>query len=132
MVESDFNANGIPGVVVVGPVWFEGFENFPGSKWTFQVNLRGTLENALSEAHLAVEHIGQDLVSFEIGNEPDIAVLVKELTEYNLTQYINEWNTFADAISEQVLKENKYGLDSWQMFQALTFAGHKKSSSWTV
>ncbi|KAH8817312.1 glycoside hydrolase family 79 protein [Xylogone sp. PMI_703] len=119
------SSNGIPGAVHVGPTWFEGFESFPGTEWTFQVSLRGTVENAVAEAQLCMDHAKHSLISFEIGNEPDIAASQGFAPKnYSLADYVDEWLEYADAISENVLKGNRYGLDERRFFQAFAYAGH--------
>ncbi|KAK2755741.1 hypothetical protein FQN54_005891 [Arachnomyces sp. PD_36] len=102
---SNSSDNGIPDEVYVGPSWFEGFQNFPGSLWTFQVALRGTIENAVAEAQLCMDHAREFLVAFEIGNEPDIAVEQGTVPkDYTMSDYVDEWLQYADAISENVLQ----------------------------
>ncbi|KAJ5745752.1 hypothetical protein N7520_010934 [Penicillium odoratum] len=118
--------NGIPLEVYVGPTLFEGFESFPGVPWTFQVNLANNksnaLENALAEARVALSHIKGNLVALEIGNEPDLYPGAVRALNYSTADYLREWTYFADAISNQVMRGNSYGLDYWRIFQALTFA----------
>jgi hypothetical protein len=120
--ESD---NGIPLEVSLGPVFFEGFENFPSTPWTFQVNLANNksnaLENALAEARAAISHIRGNLYAFEIGNEPDLYPGDVRPLDYTVADYVKEWRSFADAISTEVLHGNRYGLNDWTLFQALTF-----------
>ena len=117
--------NGIPLEVYLGPSFFEGFENFPGTPWTFQVNLANNrsnaLENAIAEARMALDHIKSDLVAFEIGNEPDLYPGDVRPVNYTSADYNMEWNRYADAISKEVLRGNDFGLDDWKLFQALTF-----------
>lgn len=111
--------------VYLGPTFFEGFESFPGVPWTFQVNLANNksdaLENALSEARVALSHIKENLVAFEVGNEPDLYPGAVRPLNYSTADYVREWTGFADAISKDVLHGNPYGLDYWRIFQALTF-----------
>jgi hypothetical protein len=119
------SSNGIPSAVHVGPTWFEGFGNFLGSSWTFQVSHLGTLENAIAEAQQCMNHAKESLASFEIGNEPDIAVQQgQEPKNYTMSEYVQQWLQFADAISENVLKGNPYGLEEQRFFQALVYASH--------
>lgn len=120
--------NGIPVEVSIGKAFFEGFDNFPGTPWTFQVNLANNrsdaLENALTEARIALSHIKEKLVAFEIGNEPDLYPIYPgdvRPSNYTTVDYAEEWNHYANAISKHVLHNNPYGLDSWKLFQALTF-----------
>lgn len=118
-------SNGIPLEVFIGPTLFEGFESFPGVPWTFQVNLANNrsnaLQNALDEARVALSHIKHNLVALEVGNEPDLYPGDVRPLNYTTADYVEEWSYFADAISNQVLKGNHYGLDYWRIFQALTF-----------
>lgn len=124
VLEYDFSSNDIPGEVVIGPVWFEGFTNFPGAQWIFQVNMRNTTENALNEAREVIKYAAENLYAFEIGNEPDIAVMEGEATSYSQSDYVKKWLAIADAITHNVLKGNPYGLDETRLFQVLTYAGH--------
>lgn len=82
------------------------------------------LENALTEARVALNHIRGNLVAFEIGNEPDLYPGDVRPADYSPADYVREWREYADAISEHVLKGNEYGLEEWRMFQALTFVFH--------
>ncbi|KAJ5934791.1 hypothetical protein N7466_004338 [Penicillium verhagenii] len=117
--------NGIPLEVYIGPTLFEGFESFPGVPWTFQVNLANNksdaLDNALAEARVALSHIRENLVAFEVGNEPDLYPGAVRPLDFSTADYVREWTYFADAISNEVLRGNSYGLDYWRIFQALTF-----------
>ncbi|KAJ5286695.1 hypothetical protein N7478_002381 [Penicillium angulare] len=126
-------SNGIPLEVYVGPTFFEGFESFPGVPWTFQVNLAnnksGALDNALAEARVALNHIKGNLVAFEVGNEPDLYPGDVRPLNYSTADYVREWTGFADAISNRVLRGNRYGLDYWKIFQALTFVSKGDSFS---
>ncbi|KAJ5825366.1 hypothetical protein N7474_002504 [Penicillium riverlandense] len=126
IILSSVSDNGIPLEVTVGPVFFEGFENFYETPWTFQVNFANNkteaLENAIAEAEVALSHIKDNLVAFEIGNEPDLYPGAVRPLNYTVANYVDEWNYFADAISEKVLRGNSYGLESEKLFQALTFA----------
>jgi hypothetical protein len=84
-------------------------------------NKSNALENALAEARVALSHIRGDLFAFEIGNEPDLYPGDVRPLNYTVADYVNEWRSFADAISKEVLHGNRYGLDYWRLFQALTF-----------
>ncbi|KAL6886107.1 hypothetical protein HDV57DRAFT_515293 [Trichoderma longibrachiatum] len=86
LVES--GANGIPSAVYVGPAYFEAFNSFPGSLWTFQANLANNATWGLN----------------------------------NTLEYVQEWTTYAGAISEHVLQGNRYGLEEQRFFQGLVFA----------
>lgn len=68
-----------------------------------------------------MKHIKGNLLAFEIGNEPDLYPGSVRPLNYTEADYVREWKYFADAISRRVMKGNKYGLDWWKIFQALTF-----------
>ena len=84
-------------------------------------NRSNALQNALDEARVALSHIKHNLVALEVGNEPDLYPGDVRPLNYTTADYVKEWNIFADAISNQVLKGNSFGLDYWRIFQALTF-----------
>ena len=69
-----------------------------------------------------MEKLGDSLIAFEIGNEPDLYPGAVRPPTYNVVDYVNEWLRYADAISKHVLQGNKFGLDEWNFFQALAFA----------
>lgn len=128
---------GIPDRVFAGPGFFDGFDNFPGSKWSWQLNFGhsfgqpGGLENALEVAQIVMDKVQDKLESFEIGNEPDIMWVPGHRPQtYTLQEYVDEWNSYADAASERVLKGNPYGLEEVRFFQAMTNAMHFER--WTL
>jgi len=91
----------------------------------------GGLENALEVARRVMHAVEGRLESFEIGNEPDIFDLVGHRPEnYTVAEYVREWNQYADACSESVLRGNEYGLEKTRLFQGLTSSGFAKG--WTV
>lgn len=84
----------------------------------------GGLDNAMEVAKLVTDYCQDQLDSFEIGNEPELFVLVGHRSgKYTLADYVREWNSYADAASERVLKGNRWGLAKKRFFQALTFIG---------
>lgn len=115
---------------MIGPHFFDGFLNFPGSHWSWQINMgntfgkEGGLENAMEVANIVLEYLQDRLESFEIGNEPDLMVRFGHREEgYSMTEYVQEWNEYAANTSELVLKGNKYGLEEKRFFQGLLIAG---------
>lgn len=119
-------SNGIPSAVYVGPVYFEAFNNFPGSLWSFQANLANNASWGLNNTMEVCKHVMNtlkgNLIDFEIGNEVDLYPCAVRPCGYTVYDYLQEWTTYANAISENVLKENRYGLDEQRFFQALVFA----------
>ena len=125
-------ANGIPSAVYVGPVYFEAFNNFPGSLWSFQANLANNatwgLNNTLEVCEQVMNTLKSSLITFEIGNEVDLYPCAVRPCDYDIHDYLQEWTTYADAISESVLRGNRYGLDEQKFFQALVFANAELKS----
>ena len=133
MIEEE-GPNGIPEVLTIGSTFFEGFHNFPGSRFHFDLNLvqnsSNGLPNALAEARVALKYIGANLESFEIGNEPDLyAVQGLRPSNYTESDYVIEWTKHAQAVTQQVLASNEYGLNPWTSYQALTYSGANKNFS---
>lgn len=118
--------NGIPSAVYIGPSWFEGFHNFPGSLWNFQANLAsqapGALDNTLEVCRRVMHELKSNLIAFEIGNEPDLYFRNVRPSHYTVNDYVKEWKIYAEAISRQVLKGNPYGLPERTFFQGLVYA----------
>lgn len=119
--------NGIPLRVTVGPSWFEGFHNFPESLWNFQANLasQGTqaLNNTILVCRKVMHELREKLIAFEIGNEPDLYSLTNvRPSNYTVSDYVAEWTRYATAISDYVLRGNKYGIPERTFFQGLVYA----------
>lgn len=132
----DTGANGIPSAVYVGPVYFEAFSNFPGSLWSFQANLANNaswgLNNTMEVCKLVMNTLKGSLIDFEIGNEVDLYPCGVRPCGYTVYDYLQEWTEYADAISENVLKGNPYGLDEQKFFQALVFANAQLNTFTTL
>ena len=114
--------------MTIGPVFYEGFLNFPGSKFHYDLNLAQNnsngIPNAVAEAKIALKYIGKNLESFEIGNECDLYVSQSvRPPNYTELDYVTEWTVHASDVTEQVLALNEYGLNAWTIYQALTYAG---------
>jgi len=126
--------NGIPSNVSIGPAFYEGFSNFPGALYTYQTNLAhndsDALQNALAMARQGVDAIGDSLESLEIGNEVDLyPVQGVRPPSYNNADYVREWLSYAEAITEQVLQGK---VDSQRIFQALTYSSPFLEGDWSV
>ncbi|KAH6976443.1 glycoside hydrolase family 79 protein [Ilyonectria sp. MPI-CAGE-AT-0026] len=124
---------GIPDMVYIGPHFFDGFLNFPGTRWSWQLNMgntfgkKGGLENAIEVAKIVMDYTKNSLESFELGNEPDLMVpFGHRAAGYSMGDYVREWNEYAANTSELVLKNNKYGLAKRRFFQGLLIAGADK------
>ena len=121
---------GIPDMVNIGPAFFDGFLNFPGSHWSWQINMGktfgkpGGIDNAMEVAKIVVDYVQDRLESFEIGNEPELMPLFGHRPKnYSVAEYVREWNEYADVASEKILKGNKFGLEETRFFQGFTFTG---------
>lgn len=118
--------NGVPNSETIGPSYFEGFCNFPGSRFHFDLaNVvlgPNRVPNAVAEAKLAFSYIKGNLESFEIGNEPNVYNFQGyRPANYSQDDYVREWSQIATAVSENVLAGNQYGIDPRTSFQALTY-----------
>jgi hypothetical protein len=135
-IQVDTGANGIPSAVYVGPVYFEAFNNFPGSLWSFQANLANNaswgLDNTMEVCKRVMNTLKGNLIDFEIGNEVDLYPCAVRPCGYTVNDYLQEWTRYADAISENVLKGNPYGLDEQKFFQALVFANAQLNTFTTL
>lgn len=126
----------------MGPTFYDLFANFPDVEWVYMVNLEyvplmslfqclffladgprrddsGAVANAVTEAQHAVDALGDQLIAIEIGNEPNFYPGSNRPISYNMTDYLAEWTTRAQAISEQVLQKASWKLSRKRFFQAL-------------
>lgn len=95
-------------------------------------SLEGGLDNAMEVAEIVTDRAQDRLESFEIGNEPELFVALGERQgNYTIGDYVRDWNMYADAVSERVLKGNKYMLDETRFFQEGTFTGGQ-DPEWNV
>lgn len=109
----------------IGPRYFEAIERFPtGTPITFGLNMAyyesDYLDQITAMAEAAVTKLNNtNLVSFEIGNEPNIYLSngFRNTTNGNWTgaAYVKEWKTRAKAIYTSALQPN--GLSS-EIFEA--------------
>ncbi|KAL1384350.1 hypothetical protein HDK64DRAFT_311964 [Phyllosticta capitalensis] len=95
---------------IIGPRFFQAVSRFPkGTPVTFGLNLAYNLDDYLDQitlmASAALNNLSNvDLVSFEIGNEPDLYAQNGFRTgSWSGTTYVNEWKTRAQAVWERVL-----------------------------
>ncbi|KAH9209571.1 hypothetical protein DL95DRAFT_309646, partial [Leptodontidium sp. 2 PMI_412] len=130
--------NGIPADLTIGPTFFEGFHNFPRSKFHFLLNLAQTgpngLIHAVAEAKIALQYIGANLASFEIGNECNLySYMSIRPANYTQDDYVAEWRTIARAVTKEVLVGNPYGINPWTAYQGLVyFVGDFGDSGFSV
>ncbi|KAF4626845.1 hypothetical protein G7Y89_g11308 [Cudoniella acicularis] len=130
--------DGVPKTETIGPTYFEGFYNFPGSRFHFDLANAdlgpNRVPNAVAEAKIALSYIKGNLESFEIGNEPNVYNFQGyRPANYSQDDYVGEWSQIATAVSENVLTGNQYGINPRTSFQALTyFLGPFGSSSFDV
>lgn len=76
-----------------------GFLDALGWNCIYGLNLgQGTVENAVRESAAVQELLGQRLVAFQIGNEPDSFRNRYRPASYGPQDYLSEWTRFHDAI----------------------------------
>lgn len=63
---------------------------------------RGTLENAVAEAKAVTRSASDDLVAFEIGNEPDLFPHAHRQKGYSYEDYLREFRTWRDALRKEI------------------------------
>ncbi|RYP39332.1 hypothetical protein DL767_002243 [Monosporascus sp. MG133] len=95
---------------MVGPSFFEGFLNFPGTHWSWQVNmgnmfdkeggLENALENALEVVQIVVGMVQDRLESFELGNEPELMARLFDHgpSDCTVEDYVKEWKMIASDV----------------------------------
>ena len=117
----------------LGPSYYEGFANFPGTNFTWQVpiNILGPhlSVDALAQAKQALQYIPAGcLSSLEIGNEPDLYLAqgVRGST-YSEATYVQQWlETFTNLVG------NFSTLLQGPIFQALAFSSGVDQTQWNA
>ena len=83
-----------------------GFLSATGWRLIYGLNFgNSTPARAAEEAAYVAQKIGERLVFFQIGNEPDLYTKASNGTRplgWTLSDYVNEWAAFADAILARV------------------------------
>lgn len=118
--------------MTLGPSYFDSFQNFPGQRWTFQMQFASSTDslstNALDQAKAAISSIGLDnLASLELGNEPNeyinFGLRPKTFVETDYVRqslaYIKELRTAISGLPQDV-------------FQALALATGNNFAKWNV
>jgi hypothetical protein len=87
-----------PQVVEIGDKFFESFETWPNTKFSFgfklgTVNETENLESVIGLAEIVCKFLGNEkLFSLEYGNEPDRGVIVGARPQgYGDEEYVREW-----------------------------------------
>lgn len=101
--------------MLIGPPFFEAANRLPkGSPVTWGLNMAdqdpGYLDRIASMAGLVLDKCDNlDVISFEIGNEPDLYIqngfrTMEGATQWGGRAYVQSWNERAHAVWEKVLK----------------------------
>ena len=120
------SSNGIPIGLTVGPDFLTGIDNFPGVKWTWMLQLVNNTDagraNAIDFGKALMQHFKENLTSLEIGNEPDMYAGSVRPSNYTAADYTQEWLPYAQQVSDELLKNNPYGLHERKLFQTCVLA----------
>ncbi|KAI1344547.1 glycoside hydrolase family 79 protein [Xylariaceae sp. FL0016] len=103
--------------MIIGPRFFEAANRLPqGSPVTWGLNLAYNEDDYIDQIVTMAQQVVNrcdniNIVSFEIGNEPDIYVdhAFRNKSTWSGSVYTDEWTTRAAAIYEQVLKPQDKG-----------------------
>lgn len=115
---------GIGQKFVLGPSFYEGFKNFPGTRWVYDIPFaKHNHTDSVDEARGAINHIGFDnLEGLEIGNEVDLYVKQgSRPAGWGPQNYTTEFLEYADFLTGAL------GLPKGPIFQALTLSGEGKA-----
>lgn len=111
--------SGIGQKFVFGPSFYEGFHNFAGTRWVYDIPFAKKNHTlSIDEAQAAIDHIGYDLLEgLEIGNEVDIYVgQGVRPSGWGPPDYASEFLKYAKFLT------NTLSLPKGPIFEALTLA----------
>ena len=95
-----------PEAIEIGPSFFDGFNNFPGSKFVYGLNLKNATNSAagwqslMNTVPVACKALDGKLEWWEYGNEPDLYPRPADV--WNDTSYVADWHNGTDAIQQQL------------------------------
>jgi hypothetical protein len=122
-----------PTILYIGPSYFESFETWPNTKYSFGFNLalNGTagIQNIQEEIPLVCKALENGRLAYwELGNEPDLyptsAQGAKRPSTWHEQDYVYEWRNKSRLIKEGVEKAcPDLGRQSPFPFIAPSFAG---------
>ena len=122
---------GIGQKFVFGPTFYEGFKNWPGTRWIYDVpfaKLNHTL--SLDQAKAAVDSIGlQNLEALELGNEVDLYTNPKQNvrnSSWSPAEYADQFHTYSDWLV------NALKLPNGPLFEVLTLSSAHPGAQWTA
>lgn len=106
--------------VTLGPLAFENLNNISSCipiNWIIGLNFNESFvtdpENALMMAQAAQRSLGCNLYAFEIGNEPDNFVALKQRSPgWNIPKYVNEWISYEHKLQQAVPAIADHGLEA--------------------
>ena len=122
-------------LVTIGPSFFTSFETFPRTQYIVGINLalNGTNGTAtrIAETSFTCKAVGDRLLNFEIGNEPDLYKMWnRRANSWDVSDYVDEWQTASQLVDGELAKtcpelRRKIG----NMFFGPSFAGTDFGSS---
>ncbi|KAF2653774.1 glycoside hydrolase family 79 protein [Lophiostoma macrostomum CBS 122681] len=105
-----FNTNissDYPTTITIGPAYFESYTTLPGIQFVHGFNLGGNSSRAragtLASVSYACKAIGNSLLYWEYGNEPDLfQVSGYRNTSYDETDYVDQWLNGTRAFHQEL------------------------------
>lgn len=104
-LDKEASVGSIPFGMKIGPVWFEGFASWPGTKWTYMTHFAnyGALDNSIAATKEYFKNVPSgDHEALEIGNEINKYPGVDRPSGWGVSTYISEWKNYSQAIRQQV------------------------------
>ncbi|KAJ5587237.1 glycoside hydrolase family 79 protein [Penicillium hispanicum] len=118
-VEPPMQGDGIGQKYVLGPVFYEGFRNWPNTQWVYDIPFaKENHTDSLYQAQHAISNIGETYLSgLEIGNEVDLYVQQgSRPAGYGPANYSVDFLQYADFLTQALSLPEK------PLFQVLTLA----------
>ncbi|KAI1328993.1 glycoside hydrolase family 79 protein [Xylariaceae sp. FL0255] len=127
-----------PTTISIGPAYFESFETWPGTRFSYGFNLGGnnysaaTIRSTLeSTAQYACRTLGTDkLYLYEYGNEPDLystaSFPVRNNANWTDEAYVEQWlngTRFIKSVIEEACPEQLSGSSPAYAYMAPSFGG---------
>ncbi|KAF2226210.1 hypothetical protein BDZ85DRAFT_294536 [Elsinoe ampelina] len=117
-----------PGIVNIGPSFFESYQTWPGYTFTHGLNYGNlaVLNSTIASIPYACKGI-PSLLAFEYGNEPDLYILfrLRNATTWNDQYYVDEWTRTLGTLQSTITTSCPQFSSSLSLYGP-TFAGLRK------
>lgn len=120
--------DGIGQKFVLGPEFYEGFKNWPDTKWIYDIPFAKANEtNSVDQAKQALSNIGDNLFGLELGNEVDLYVNQGvRASGWGPVDYVSQFLSYSASLKKSLNLPDK------ALWQVLTLSSDSAGAKWSA